>query len=544
MRKWIPIIILASGQFVMTLDTSVMNVSISQITADLNTSIQGVQAAITLYALVMAALMLTGAKLGDIYGRNRLFAIGLAVYGTGSLITALSPNLTVLLVGWSGIEGLGAIMVIPGIAALTAANYEGKDRAVAYALIGGITAVAVAVGPLIGGWVTTNASWRYVFAGETVIVTVIILLRGQIAQAPKAEHRPKLDVIGSVLSVAGLGLAVFGILMGSKWGFVKPLGALTINGTEITPLGFSVVPFMVLAGLGILAGFVQWEERRNRLGLDRLLDTALLKITQLRAGLTTLMGQQLVLMGLFFVVPVYLQVVIGLDAFETGKRLLPLSLAMLIMALAGPRIAGRRSPRTVAQAGLILISVGAVVMLATLDVKLNDTGFKIAMVLIGAGGGLLASQLGNVIMSSTDASKASETGGLQGTALNLGASLGTALIGAILILNLINGFNDNVADSPQVPVQAREAIAANTEEGIDIVPAAQVEELALSKGLSEDQAKAVAADYGDAQLDALRVSIGAVAAIALLCLWFTRNLPTAGVAPATEPDRAAPTAPA
>ena len=193
MRKWIPIIILASGQFVMTLDTSVMNVSISQITADLNTSIQGVQAAITLYALVMAALMLTGAKLGDIYGRNRMFAIGLGVYGVGSLITALSPNLTVLLVGWSGIEGLGAIMVIPGIAALTAANYEGKDRAVAYALIGGITAVAVAAGPLIGGWVTTNASWRYVFAGETVIVTVIILLRGQIAQAPKAEHRPKMD---------------------------------------------------------------------------------------------------------------------------------------------------------------------------------------------------------------------------------------------------------------------------------------------------------------------------------------------------------------
>ena len=388
MRKWIPIIILASGQFVMTLDTSVMNVSISQITADLNTSIQGVQAAITLYALVMAALMLTGAKLGDIYGRNRMFAIGLGVYGVGSLITALSPNLTVLLVGWSGIEGLGAIMVIPGIAALTAANYEGKDRAVAYALIGGITAVAVAAGPLIGGWVTTNASWRYVFAGETVIVTGIILVRGQIAQAPKAEHRPKMDVIGSVLSVAGLGLAVFGILMGSKWGFVKPLAAPTINGNEITPLGFSVVPFMVLAGLGILAGFVHWEERRHRLGLDRLLDTALLKITQLRAGLTTLLGQQLVLMGLFFVVPVYLQVVVGLDAFETGKRLLPLSVAMLITAMAGPKVAGRRSPRTVAQAGLVLISAGAVVMLATLDVNLNDTGFKIAMVLIGAGGGL------------------------------------------------------------------------------------------------------------------------------------------------------------
>jgi hypothetical protein len=256
------------------------------------------------------------------------------------------------------------------------------------------------------------------------------------------------------------------------------------------------------------------------------------------------MGQQLVLMGLFFVVPVYLQVVVGLDAFETGKRLLPLSVAMLIFAMAGPKVAGRRSPRTVAQAGLVLISVGAVVMLATLDVKLNDPGFKIAMVLVGAGGGFLASQLGNVIMSSTDPSKASETGGLQGTALNLGSSIGTALIGAILILNLINGFNRNIADNPQVPASVQETIATNTEEGIDIVPAAQVEQQALSKGLSEDQAKAVADDYGDAQLDALRISVGAVAAIALLSLWFTRKLPTSAVAPATEPDRAAPTAPA
>jgi hypothetical protein len=301
---------------------------------------------------------------------------------------------------------------------------------------------------------------------------------------------------------------------------------------------------MVLAGLGILAGFAHWEERRHRLGLDRLLDTTLLRIAPLRAGLTTLLGQQLVLMGLFFVIPVYLQVVIGLDAFETGKRLLPLSIAMLIFAMAGPKLAGRRSPRTVAQAGLVLISAGAVVMLATLDVELNDTGFKIAMILIGAGGGLLASQLGNVIMSSTDPSEASETGGLQGTALNLGSSLGTALIGAILILNLINGFNANIADNPQVPPQTRETIAANTEEGIDIVPVAQVEQLGISKGLSSAQAKAVASDYGDAQIDAMRTSIGAVAVIALLSLWFTRRLPAAsgekpaGADPAAEPAAA------
>ena len=254
-----------------------------------------------------------------------------------------------------------------------------------------------------------------------------------------------------ILSSAGLGLAVFAILRSSVWGFVQPRAAPTINGTEITPLGFSVVPFMVLAGLALLWAFVAWERRRAGLGRDVLLDTALLRISQLRAGLSTLVGQQLVLMGTFFVIPVYLQVVLGFDAFETGKRLLPLSLAMLVFALLGPRIAGRRSPRTVAQIGLVGVSIGALVMLGTLDVTLNDPGFKIALGLVGAGAGLLASQLGNVIMSAVAPTQTSEAGGLQGTAQNLGSSLGTAIIGAVLIAALATGFSERISDNPEVP---------------------------------------------------------------------------------------------
>ncbi len=360
MRKWIPMLILASAQFVMVLDSSVMNVAISQIVEDLDTTIQGVQTAITLYTLVMAAFMLLGAKLGDMMGTNRAFVIGLAIYGAGSLTTALSPNLAVLLVGWSGVEGFGAVLVVPAIAALTAASYEGRERALAYALLGGVAAIAVAAGPLIGGWVTTEFTWRYVFAAETVVVILIVLLRGQLARAPAAERRPQLDIVGVALSSAGLGLIVFAILRSSVWGFVQPRAAPTINGTEITPLGFSPVPFMVLGGLAFLWVFSEWEQRRFSQGRDRLLDTALLGISQLRAGLSTLVGQQLVLMGTFFVIPVYLQVVLGLDAFETGKRLLPLSVAMLVFALLGPRMAARRSPRTVAQIGLVAVSIGAV----------------------------------------------------------------------------------------------------------------------------------------------------------------------------------------
>jgi MFS family permease len=520
---------LASAQFVMVLDTSVMNVAISQIVEDLDTSIQGVQTAITMYTLVMAAFMLLGAKLGDILGRSRVFAIGLAIYGVGSLATALSPNLAVLLIGWSGIEGLGAVLVIPAIAALAAASYEGRDRALAFALIGGVTAIAVAAGPLIGGWVTTNLSWRYVFATETVVMVIILLFRGQIPVAATAR-RPQLDMVGVVLSASGLALIVFAILRASVWGFVMPRTAPTIGGTEITPLGFSPVPFLVLGGLALLGAFVLWQKRRVRLGRDELLDTTLLRVVHLRAGLSTLLGQQLVLMGTFFVIPVYLQVVLGLDAFETGKRLLPLSLSMLVFAVLGPRLAARRSPRTVAQLGLFAVSVGSMILLGTLDVTLNDTGFRVALAAIGAGAGLLASQLGNVIMSSVPPEKSSEGGGLQGTAQNLGSSLGTAVIGAVLLASLATGLTERVADNPGIPASARETILAKAGEGIDIVPVGEVEKAAVEAGLTPRQATAVATDYGDAQLEALRVALGAVAVVALLSLWFTRHLPTRALA--------------
>jgi MFS family permease len=235
-------------------------------------------------------------------------------------------------------------------------------------------------------------------------------------------------------------------------------------------------------------------------------------------------------MGTFFVIPLYLQIVVGLDALETGVRLLPLSIAMLIFALLGPRIAARRSPRTVAQMGLVVVSAGALVMLGTLDFELNDTGFKIAMVLIGAGAGLLASQLGNVIMSSVAPEKSSEGGGLQGTAQNLGSSLGTAIVGAVLLASLATGFNERIAQNPDVPPAAKEQIAQQTEKGIDIVPIGQVEKAASDAGLSDDEAHAVASDYGDAELDALRLALGVVALTAIMSLWFTRKLPTHSLA--------------
>jgi MFS family permease len=531
-RSWFPLAILGAAQFVMVLDSSVMNVSISQIVHDLNTSIQGVQSAITMYTLVMAAFMLVGAKLGDMYGRDRIFAIGLAVYACGSLTTALSPNLTVLLIGWSLIEGIGAVMVIPAIAALIASNYEGKQRALAYGVIGGVAGAAIAAGPLIGGWVTTELSWRYVFAGEVVIVIAVLLFRRRMTPAPPAEHRPKLDVVGAALSAIGLGLGVFGILMSSTWGWVKPKSPPTIAGHELTPFGFSLVPFLIFGGLVFMALFKSWEERRERQGKDVLLKRGLAKIPPLGAGLQTLATMQLVLLGTFFVLPVYLQVVLGYNAFDTGKRLFPMSVSMLIAALAGPKLAGRFAPKWVCQAGLAAMTLAALVLTGTIDVTLHGTAFALSLILFGIGAGLLMSQVGNVIMSSAPPESANEAGGLQGASQNLGASLGTALVGAILLTSLTSSFVSRVSDNPALPQDVRTAITKQAEQGIDIIPVEQAHKAALDAGLPPDQADALAADYGNAQLDGLKKALLGVALLAAAGLYFTRRLPSKPLEPA------------
>jgi MFS family permease len=523
---WGPISILAAAQFVMVLDSSVMNVSISQIVEDLDTSVQGVQLAITFYALVMAALMLAGAKLGDILGRDKAFAIGLGIYGVGSLTTALSPNLGVLLVGWSFVEGLGAAIVVPAIVSLIAGTYEGKNRAAAFGIIGGVAGAAIAAGPLIGGWVTTEFSWRYVFAGEVVIVAAVLLMRGRLKHFPALIPRPKLDYVGIALSASGLGIAVYGVLKSSEWGLIQPAGALTINGTEITPFGFSAVPFLILAGGGLLAGFAMWEERRERLGQDTLLDRRLLRIVPLRAGLLTLMMQQLILLGTFFVLPVYLQIVLGLDAFETGKRLFPMSVTMFLAALAAPRLLSGVSPKRVSQAGLVALVIASLLLLGTIDVELNEAGFAIALAIFGIGAGLLLSQLGNVIMSSVAADKTNEAGGLQGTAQNLGAALGTALIGAVLLAALSSGFIDRVEQNDALPPEVQAQAVAVAEEGLTAAPVDQVEQLAVDAGVTPEHAAVLASDYGDAQLQGLKRALGAVAIFALISLWFTRRLPS------------------
>jgi MFS family permease len=521
--SWGVLIMLAAAQFIMVLDTTVMNVSISQVVVDLNTTIVGLQTAITVYTLVMAAFMLIGGKLGSRWGIKRAFTIGLLIYGAGSLTTALAPNLGVLLVGWSFIEGFGAVLVIPAIAALLAITYSGRQRAIAYGLIGGVSGISAALGPLIGGYMTTYYSWRLVFAAETVVVLVLMLFLKAI---PATQGKlMKLDLAGAFLSAAGLGMAVFGILFSSQWGWITPTSSVpVVNGVPLTPLGLSPVFWLILSGLLLLGVFARHEQKVVNSGQEPLLDMALLKIKNLRAGLMTYLSQQFIVMGIFFVLPLYLQSVLGLNALETGKRILPLSLGLFAFAIIGSILANRFSPKRIVEVGLGVMLVGVAMLIGFTSPSLRVIGFSIALALVGAGNGLIVSQLGNVNMSSIPPERGSEAGGLQGTAMNLGASLGTALIGSILLASLVSNFQTSVLKVPELASVSQEvAVAAET--NANFVTSDQIQTAAEQAGLSPAEVDAIVTSYSDAQIAALKAAFAGIGLATLMTLWYVRNIP-------------------
>jgi Na+/melibiose symporter-like transporter len=334
-----------------------------------------------------------------------------------------------------------------------------------------------------------------------------------------AGRKGKLDLTGAVLSAAGLGAVVFGILRSGQWGWIAPSAS-----APFTLLGLSPVIWLISGGLVLLGFFARHEQAFIDAGKEPLLDTRLLTIPPMRAGLVTYLCQQFIIMGTFFVLPLYLQTVLGFDALQTGVILLPLSLSLLVFALGGARLSGRRSPRRIAMAGLAAMLSGLTLLVAFTGPDLRSAGFAIALALVGAGNGLLVSQLGNVIMSSVPAERGSEAGGLQGTAMNLGASLGVALIGSILIASLVGGFQKAVlADPALVAVAPR--LAAEAEQSANFVSVEQVTVAAEELGLSQAEVAAVTEQYADAQIMALKVSFAALAFFALLSLWYIQSLP-------------------
>jgi len=513
------LVTLAAGQFLMTLDSSVMNVSIATVAKDVGTTVTGIQGAITAYTLVMAALMITGAKVGAMIGRKRAFAIGCVIYGCGSLTTALAPNLPVLLLGWSFLEGVGAALILPAIVALVAGNFATERRPAAYGMVAAAGAIAVAVGPLIGGFCTTYFSWRWVFAGEVVVVILILLLARKIADAP-VETRPKLDIVGALLSAAGLGLLVFGVLRSGEWGWILP----NLDGPSWA--GLSPTVWLALAGLFVLWIFFRWEARLDTHGKEPLVRPGMLQNKQLTGGLIMFFFQYLVQAGFFFVVPLFLSVCLGLSALSTGVRLLPLSITLLAAAIGIPRLLPNVSPRLVVRCGLLALLAGTVVLLGLLD---KDAGAEIVfvpMLLIGLGIGALASQLGAVTVSAVPDEESPEVGGVQNTMTNLGASLGTAVAGSILIATLSSAFLTNIAQSPAVPSQVKSQAKVELAGGVQFISDADLEKALDEANVSSETSKAAVDAYGEARISGLKSALAILALLSIVALFLAQRIPT------------------
>jgi EmrB/QacA subfamily drug resistance transporter len=510
---------LAAGQFLMTLDSSVMNVSIATVAKDVGTTVTGIQTAITLYTLVMAMLMVTGGKVGSMLGRRRAFAIGCVIYGCGSLTTALAPNLAILILGWSLLEGIGAALIMPAIVALVAGNFPPRGRPRAYGLVMAAGAIAVAVGPLIGGFATTYFSWRWVFAGEVVIVLGILVLARRIQDAPP-EGRAKLDLVGAVLSAAGLGLAVFGVLRSSEWGWITPKP----GGPEL--LGVSPVVWLIMGGLFVIWLFLTWERRLERKGAEPLVRPELLANRQLAGGLLMFTYQFLIQAGLFFTIPLYLSVALGLSAIATGVKILPLSLTLLVAAAGIPRFFANASPRRVVRLGLLAMLAGIVALFASIDVNASAEIVTVPLLLAGLGIGALASQLGSVTVSAVPDEDSPEVGGLQNTGTNLGASLGTALAGSVLIAALTTSFLGGIQQNPAVPESVKSQASVELAGGVPFISDSDLQAALNKAGMTEQESKAILDVNQEARLDGLRAALVILAVIALLALFSARRIPT------------------
>jgi predicted MFS family arabinose efflux permease len=450
----------------------------------------------------------------------------------------------VLMIGWSLLEGLGAALIMPAIVALVATNFSTPERPRAYGLVAASGAVAVAVGPLIGGVMTTYASWRWVFAGEVVIVAVIVVMTRRLADGER-DRDARLDLVGTALSAIGLGLVVFGILRGGVWGFVNPKP----GGPEW--LGLSPVVWLVLGGAAVITAFLAWERRRLDAGEAVLIDPAMLRIPLLRSGLTAFFFQFLLQAGLFFCVPLYLSVALGLSAVDTGIRIMPLSITLLLAAVGVPKLFPHASPRRVTRIGFLLLLAGIVSLMGALEVGTGPEIVTGPLLLAGLGIGALASQLGAVTVSSVPDEQSAEVGGIQNTFTNLGASIGTAMAGAVLISALTSSFLSGIQSNPEIPDSLSSTAQVELAGGIPFIPDSSLGAALSDAGVDPQVAEAVVEENAASRIAGLRSALGVLAVLALLALAFTGGIPVrqAGADPSTDeaagavPEGADPPAP-
>lgn len=426
---------LALAQFIASYAATNMNVAITAIATDLGTTVAGVQTAITLFTLVMAALMIPGSKLTDIWGRKRCFIVGLIIYAAGGLLALASTGLTLLIIGYSLLEGVGSALMIPPIYILiTVAFPDVKSRAKYFGVVSGAGGLGAAAGPLIGGLVTSAVSWRASFGLQVLVVVLIALLARKISDPARPGPAPRFDLVGAILSAAGLFFVVLGLLQSRTYGFGQSRQNLTINGTIVIPKG-SISPVWILVAIGAL--FLLWfflhiraGERKRR---DVLLPLRLFRNKVSNLGLGTQLIQWLIMQGSFFAVSVYLQEVDGYNAIKTGLMLTPATIGILATSAGADRFARRHSQKALIMAGFTITAIGMILLLTLVRAHSAILTWVPGLLLFGAGVGVMLTSSVNVVQSSFPDTDQGEISGLSRSLSNLGSSLGTALVGSILV---------------------------------------------------------------------------------------------------------------
>src|SRR4051812_25213658 len=408
---------LALAQFICSFAGSNMNVMINDISKDLDTTVQGVQTAITLFLLVMAALMIPGGKLTDKYGRKRCFSVGLVLYGIGALMSAVAPGLGVLILGNSILEGVGTALLIPPVYILTTLMFtEVTTRARAFGIISALGGIGAAAGPLIGGLITSAISWRAAFLFQALVIGVILLLGRRIVDPVPADPTRKFDTGGAVLSAVVLALVVLGILAADDTGWVSVAS--------------------IVLGAAVLAWFFLSMRAKERAGKEPLLSTAMFRNRTSNLGMVTQNAQWLLLSGSSFVVSAFLQVVRGYDAVQTGIIFTATTLGLMASSLAAARLAARRPQRTLIVAGFAVTTGGILLLLLTVPGSTSPWTFVPGLLLLGLGLGTMLTPSVNVVQSSFPEKQQGEISGLSRSVSNLGSSLGTAVAGTILVAGL------------------------------------------------------------------------------------------------------------
>jgi MFS family permease len=432
---------LALAQFICSFAGSNMNVMINDITDDLNTTVTGVQATITLFLLIMAVLMIPCSKLTDRWGRKRCFTGGLVLYGIGALLSAVSPGLGVLILGNSVLEGVGTALLIPPVYILTTLRFSDlTSRARAFGVISGMGGIGAAAGPLIGGLITTGISWRAAFIFQAAVVATIVLLSRRVTDPLPPDPTRPFDAFGAVLSAVGMFFIVFGILQADS--------------------NAALMAVLLAAGAAFLIWFFVYIRARERAGKEVLLSTGLFKNRTSNLGLATQNIQWLLLMGTSFVVAVFLQTVRGYDAIETGVIFTAATVGVLVSSLAAERLATRRPQRTLIMAGFVVTIAGIGLLLALVGASSRAVAFAPGLLLIGLGLGVMLTPSVNVVQSSFPEQLQGEISGLSRSVSNLGSSFGTAIAGTILVSDLASGNTSYVLAMVVLAVLALIGLAA------------------------------------------------------------------------------------